>query len=258
MRVYKIVSIIAVLALTKSLSAQKKFTEWGVHFKPALTGSFLSVKSNSIDADSVHKSNVWRPGMSFGLSYIRKTSQQRKFELGVYYHDYGFRRKRYNYVFGDFIHPEIGYVVDNSQTVSKDAYFDYRFRYLTIPATFHFNLQPRKVYQDYDFYFIASIAPCFLLNDVLFADLRGWSAFGQSEYTIKKHGYDVPGFNLNTSIGFSMDYKMMKNTRLSVSPTYGINFLPAKNSSESNIMSNFGIDLCLSVSLSKDATKRDN
>lgn len=256
MKANKIIVFLFFVFYCKSTFSQKKYTEWGLHVKPAFAGSFLSIKSTSLDVDSIKKSNVWRPGISFGLSFIRKTSQRQKFELGVYYHDWGYRRKGFNYQYGDMVHPEIGFVVDNSQTVSKDVYFDYRFRYLTIPATFYINLQQRKTYQDYDFYFIASLAPSFLLNDILFADLRGWSAFGKSEFNIKKHGFDVANFNIGSSIGFCMDYKMMKNTRLSVSPMFGLNFIPAKNSAESNLMANFGIDLCLSVSLNKDATKR--
>ncbi len=253
-RIKSIILIICLSSLATALQAQKSYREWGVHVRPSVNGSLLMSSGSGGISDSVRKSNTTRGALSFGLDYFIKKNNDAKIQIGLVYSDLGFRKERINLRFGDSIHEAIGIVADLSQTVRKDVYYDYRFRYVELPLIYHLNMSSRLSRRDLELWFSGGLHPSFLLKDELIVRLPGWSAAGNTKHVLSTSYHTVGSFNMGVSFGARVDYKAMKGVRVSVYPSYKLMFASVKRGNQSNMLGSLGIAFGLSFPVGGSAT----
>jgi hypothetical protein len=209
---------------------------------PGLTSQF---------ADSLRRVDQPRMAFNFGIHYVKPVNNRRAVRVGLNLADYGFRRIKSNIEFGEWIHPEIGVVADNSQTGPRDVYYDVRYRYLEVPITFLWNAEYRNPIRDLDIHIMAGIAPGFLTKHETVVRLRGFTTSdGIFTYHIPNTGYEANPFNVAVLGGVRIDYVLEKRLHIALVPTLR---LPVLNSSngvyEQHRSWQFGTEIGLSYRL---------
>jgi hypothetical protein len=209
---------------------------------PGLTSQF---------ADSLRRVDQPRMAFNFGIHYVKPVNNRRAVRVGINLADYGFRRIKSDIRFGEWIHPEIGVVADNSQTGPRDVYYDVRYRQLEVPITFLWNAEYRNPIRDLDIHIMAGIAPGFLTKHETVVRLRGFTTSdGLFTYHIQNTGYKANPFNVALLGGVRIDYVLEKRLHAVLVPTLR---LPVLNSSsgvyEQHRSWQFGTEIGLSYRL---------
>lgn len=255
----------AACLVLSSLTAAAQIPEKGI--LDLSTGTFFSgrllkvldvppeVQGLSSDfADSLNRVDKPRTALNFSLNYIKPLNRRKAVRVGMTFADYGFRRVKSDIRFGDWIHPEIGLVADNSQTGTRDVYYDVRYRFVELPLTLMWNTEYGNPWRDLDVHIMAGIAPGFLVQHETVVRLRGFTTSdGQFTYHINKTGYNANPFNVTLLGGVRIDYVLDKRLHAVIAPTLR---LPVLNSSsgvyEQHRSWQLGTEIGLSYRLARD------
>lgn len=204
--------------------------------------------------DSLNRVDRPRTALNFSINYIKPLNRRKAVRIGLTMADYGFRRVKSNILFGDWIHPEIGVVADNSQTGPRDVYYDVRYRFLELPLTLMWNTEYGNPWRDLDVHIMAGIAPGFLLQHETVVRLRGFTTSdGLFTYHIKNTGYTANPFNVALLGGVRIDYVLDRRLHAVLAPSLRI---PVLNSSsgiyEQHRSWQLGTEIGLSYRLEKN------
>jgi hypothetical protein len=184
-----------------------------------LTGAEENVKDSLGNMDELRQN--WSGGVKLVMSFDKLTALQ----VGLNYKGLSFTRVRRDLQFHDTVHPEIGRILDLSQTVlSKDAYFHHRYRYLSIPVMYQRVLSREMINQKLQFMFVGGLDFDFLLNDKTKVFLPGFSVNGEDRHTIN-NDYTASPFNMGINIGGRLDYRLDEHSNFSAQPTFNYPFL---------------------------------
>lgn len=213
--------------------------------------------SASSFGDSLNKADMPRTSLNFSIHHVKPLNRMTAFRIGFAAVDYGFRRVKKDIRFGEWIHPEIGLVADNSQTGPRDVFYDVRYRYAEIPMTFMWNTEYGNPWPDLDVHIMAGIAPGYLMQHETVVRLRGFTTSdGLFVYHIKNTGYSAQSFNVALLGGVRINYVLDKRLHALLAPSLR---LPVLNSSsgiyEQHRSWQIGTEIGLSYDLSPPGKK---
>jgi len=234
-------STLAAWLISTSVMAAAQIPEKGI--LDISTGTFISGRllrvvevppdvpglSNDF-ADSLNRVDKPRTALNFSVHYVKPLNRRSALRIGLAASDYGFRRVKSDIRFGDWIHPEVGLVADNSQTGPRDVFYDVRYRFAELPITYMWNAEYGNPWRDLDVHIMAGLAPGYLIQHETVVRLRGFTTSdGQFTYHIKNTGYNANTFNVALLGGVRIDYLLEKRLHAVLAPTLR---LPVLNSSK--------------------------
>ena len=149
------------------------------------------------------------------------------------------------------MHPEIGRILDLSQTIAqKDAYFYHRYRYLSVPVIFQKSFTRQSVNNKLQFYFSSGLDFDILLSDKnQGVPFPGWSVGGEDRFTIS-NDYDAGSFNIALNLGARMEYRLDEHANFTVQPAFNYPLLlTAKNDLARFRLYQFGVAVGISYLL---------
>lgn len=174
----------------------------------------------SADRDSMNQMDHARQNWGGGLKIILSLDKFSDIQLGIGYKSLSFTRIRQDLQFHDTVHPEIGRLLDLSQTVlQKDAYFYHRYRYISFPIAYQKAISRGSVNDKARFYFAAGLDFDLLFSDKTKVALRGFSVGGEDRFVIS-NDYDASAFNVGLNLGGRFEYRLDGTSNLSVQPAF--------------------------------------
>jgi len=184
-----------------------------------LSGAENNVKDSLGNLDQLRQN--WGGGVKLVLNFDKITAMQ----VGLNYKGLSFTRVNRDLQFHDTVHPEIGRILDLSQTVlSKDAYFYHRYRYISVPVLYQRILAREMINQKLQFMFVGGLDFDFLLSDKTSVFLPGFSVGGKDRHVIS-NDYDASPFNIGLNVGGRLDYRLDEHSNFSAQPTFNYPFL---------------------------------
>ncbi|MBO6515677.1 MAG: outer membrane beta-barrel protein [Bacteroidia bacterium] len=180
----------------------------------SLNNGDQSVRDSLNDMDRVRQN--WGGGVKF-LFYLDKFSA---LQVGLHYKGLSFTRVKEDLQFHDTVHPEIGRIIDLSQTIAqKDAYFYHRYRYLSIPVVYQKTFTRQSFNNKMQFFFSSGLDFDFLINDKTSVALPGFSVKGEDRFTIN-NDYSSSSFNIGLNLGARFEYRLDEHSNFSVQPAF--------------------------------------
>jgi hypothetical protein len=198
----------------------------------------------SLLLDSLKDADQARQNWSGGVKLIVGLNKYSSIQFGLNYKGISFTRIREDYQFHDTVHPEIGRVLDLSQTVlSKDAYFYHKYRYLSIPIIYQTAFTKKIFNSKMQFYFAGGLDFDFLLKDKMAVSMNGWSVGGEDRFVISSD-YESAKANLSLNLGARFEYKLDEHSIFSVQPAFNYPLLlSAKDDFVQFRMYQFGVSI---------------
>lgn len=163
-----------------------------------------------------HTRENWGGGLKLLLGFDKFSALQ----IGLHYKGLSFTRIKEDLQFQDTVHPEIGRIIDLSQTVlSKDAYFYHKYRYISIPVIYQKAFIKEQFNSKMQFYFASGLDFDFLISDKTKVALPGFSVKGEDRFTIS-NDYVSSSFNLGLNLGARFEYRLDEHFDFSAQPAF--------------------------------------
>lgn len=221
----------------------QKFVELNV--SPNFSYRFLKSTSSHLK-DSLDNGDQIRATVGYGLSATIGINKSVDITTGIRFNDYGFTRIWYDLQFLDEVHPDIGRLEDFSQTVQKDAYFYYKFKYLDIPIRINYQLSKKRNNQDFRIFFSAGIVNQIYFEDQFKVLFKGFSVGGKRVYKKIPTGYSLRKYNVALVVGSKLMYKIHPDYWITANPEFNIGLMDANTDANVQIRliqfsGNFGI-----------------
>jgi hypothetical protein len=208
-----------------------------LYLEPCLSAYVPSVVEATLEeSDSLSAMTTADVRWNYGFSTIFSMNQSWKFQTGLSLQNYGFERTRSGLEFHDTIHPQVGWIKDLSDNGTKVATYDYRFRTLSVPMLFHYDLSTsykRAIYQ-YSLYFGTSFN--YVLQEEIDIFLTGFSVNGESDHIVDGTGYAPSKINTNLEFGGRAQIRIDSDFYFSIQPGLRLNLI--KSGSDESIKFN--------------------
>jgi hypothetical protein len=242
--------LFSVIVLTVGTSFGQNRVE--AYITPAIGFRFLEQGSLGTDelTDSLQIADNVRQNWSAGAKLHIGLNKYSALQLGVNFKGVSFTRVRKDYQFHDTVHPEIGRVIDLSQTVlTKDAYFYHKYRYISIPVIYQTAFTKTLVNNKMQFYFAGGLDFDFLLRDKTAVSLVGWSVGGDDRFIIS-NDYESTKANVALNLGARFEYKIDEYATFCLQPALNYPLLlSAKDDFVQFRMYQFGLSVGVSYLL---------
>jgi len=180
----------------------------------------LNGSTNTSIKDSLNGLDKPRQSWSAGCKLLFGLDKYSAIQIGLYYKGLSFTRIKEDLQFHDTVHPEIGRIIDLSQTIAqKDAYFYHKYRYLSIPVVYQKAFTRETFNSKMKFYFTSGFDFDFLIQDNTKVSLPGFSVGGEDRFSIS-NDYTSSTFNVALNLGARFEYRLDEHSNFSVQPAF--------------------------------------
>jgi hypothetical protein len=247
---------ILLLLLLDLLPARAQVKEQSISLAvmPTMSNRFMNYKTNVSNRfkDSIRKADRWRDAIGASLMLGIRNSKTSRMYVGLQLHNFGFTRRKEDIRFLDTIHPEIGIMMDQSQTGSNYVDFNYRYIYLTVPFLVSQQISGKKM-KSSTIHFIYGASLSGLLKHDIRAQFHGFSARGKKVFKLRDEESEAGLLNGNIHVGLRLENLVYgKHTFVFVQPALYAPILPANYGDQRQHLYAIGLEIGLMYRPVKD------
>lgn len=232
MRYFLLVTTFLYCSLSFAQSRTK--LTYGVSLNPTLTysiNSSTSTQPHSINktqtvqqyVDSISDYETYKLSLGATVWANYMLSQKWMLQLGLGYSEVGFVREQENIKYRDNLFPGIGANgrVEDKSNVVKNAYYSFRYQYLTVPVLFNYYAKRSGDFK-WSYYVTGGVGLNVLLKHQIKAKLDNFYVEGENVFKLDSTGYEGAPFTVNLFLGGRIEYKIDKQLSAFAQPMFTV------------------------------------